>query len=67
MDRTGYLIMNTDGKPGHKVRIGSGTTVPSAPSTCYEINYRKMFDGKALSLVQTGKPTKDETAKEGAQ
>ncbi|MDA9020236.1 DUF927 domain-containing protein [Flavimaricola sp.] len=51
MDRTGYLIMNPDGKPGHKVRIGSGTTVPSGPSTCYEINYRKLFDGNALTLV----------------
>ena len=67
MDRTGYLIMNADGKPGHKVRIGSGTTLPSAPSTCYEINYRKMFDGKALALVRTNNPATEQTTGEGAQ
>lgn len=52
MDRNNYLILNGDGKPGHKIRIGSGTTVISSPTTCYELNYRKLFDGKALSAVQ---------------
>ena len=52
MDRNDYLILNGDGKPSHKIRIGSGTTVISSPTTCYELNYRKLFDGKALSAVQ---------------
>jgi hypothetical protein len=53
MDRGGYLIYAADGSPTQRLYIGSGTTVPSAAARCYEINYRKLFDGKALTLVQT--------------
>jgi len=54
MDRAGYITVDADGKQSHKVRIGSGTTMPSAAATCYELNYHKLFDGTALSLVQSG-------------
>jgi hypothetical protein len=65
LDRNNYLVLNTDGKPGHKIRIGSGTTIISSPATCYEFNYRKMFDGTALSIVQShGKTTTEIAANE---
>jgi hypothetical protein len=54
LDRSGYLIYDPDGNPSHKVYIGSGTTVPSGQARCYEIKYHKLFDGKALALVQSG-------------
>ena len=64
LDRNGYLVLGPDGKPGQKIRIGAGTDVPSAPATCYEINYRKMFDGTSITLVQNDNGVQAETAKE---
>lgn len=53
MDRSGYLMFDAEGKPSHNVRIGAGTTMPSASARCYELNYHKLFDGTALSLVRS--------------
>lgn len=55
MGRNGYLVFDSGGKPSHNVRIGAGTTMPSASARCYELNYHKLFDGTALSLVQSEK------------
>ena len=65
LDRANYLVYDADGNPSHKVYIGSGTTVPSGQSRCYEIKYHKLFDGKALSLVQTDDGFVTETRLEG--
>jgi hypothetical protein len=55
LDRAGYLVFATDGKPSHNVRIGAGTTMPSSSARCYELNYHKLFHGTALSLVPSGR------------
>lgn len=52
MDRTGLLLLGHDGKQSQMIRIGGGSTVPSSAARCYEFNYRKLFDGTALSIVQ---------------
>ena len=53
LDRLGYLVAQADGTFNHRVSLGSGTTVPSGQSRCYELKYQKFFDGKALTLVTT--------------
>lgn len=53
LDRAGYLMYAADGTPSHKVYLGSGSTVPSGQSRCYEMKYHKLFDGKALALLKT--------------
>lgn len=51
MHRNQYLVLNSDGKPSRKIRIGAGTTIISSPATCFEFNYHKLFDGTALNIV----------------
>ena len=65
MDRAGYLIYDSEGNPSHKLYIGSGTTVPSGQSRCYEIKYHKLFDGKALAIVKTDDGVVTETKLDG--
>jgi hypothetical protein len=65
MDRAGYLIYQADGSFNPRIVLGSGTTVPSGQTRCYEIKYMKLFDGKALSLVKTDDGIKTETQLEG--
>lgn len=67
MDKAGYLMFDNDGNTSHKIYIGSGTTVPSGQSRCYEIKYHKLFDGKALALVKTDDGIVTETKLEGAE
>jgi len=47
MDRAGYIKQ----KP-KLMYIGQGSTVPSGQARCFEINYNKLFSGKALSIVE---------------
>ena len=61
LDRDGYLVFGADGSPSQKITLGAGSTIPSGQARCYEIKYRKLFDGKALSLVDTGDGVKTET------
>jgi hypothetical protein len=63
MDKAGYLIHHPDGNHP-RVYIGSGTTVPSGQARVFEIKYHKLFDGKALSLVETEDGVVTETAVE---
>ena len=49
MDSAGYMV-----DANNKYYIGSGTTIPSTQTRCYELKYNKLFDGKALTIVQTG-------------
>ena len=65
MDRAGYLLYDGEGNASHKIYIGSGTTVPSGQSRCYEVKYHKLFDGKALALVKTDDGVITETKLEG--
>ena len=65
MDRAGYIVYDHDGNPSHRVYIGSGTTVPSGQARCYEIKYHKLFDGKALAIVQTDAGVITETQLDG--
>jgi hypothetical protein len=53
MDKAGYLVLAADGSVSQKITLGAGSTVPSGQSRCYELKYRKLFDGKALALVKT--------------
>ena len=46
-DRGNYIIPDTDGKPTHKIYIGSGSTVPSGQARCYEFRYGKIFGSNA--------------------
>jgi hypothetical protein len=61
LDRAGYLIYDSEGNPSHKIYIGSGTTVPSGQSRCYEMKYHKLFDGKSLAIVKTDEGVVTET------
>ncbi len=61
LDRGGYLMYAADGTPSHKIYLGSGSTIPSGQSRCYEIKYHKLFDGKALALVKTDDGVTTET------
>jgi len=54
MDKKGYISAGPDGSLIQKIYLGQGTTMASAQQRCYEINYHKLFDGKALSLVHSG-------------
>ena len=53
LNKTGYLITQSDGTTNPRKYLGSGSTVPSGASRCYEIKYHKLFDGKALALIKT--------------
>ena len=53
LDRAGYLVFQADGTFSPRITLGSGTTVPSGQSRCYELNFTKFFDSKALSIVKT--------------
>ena len=54
LDKGGYLIYAADGSPSVKVYIGSGSTIPSGQSRCYEFKYGKLFgDSAPLHLVKT--------------
>ena len=53
MDKSGYLVAQPDGNFYPRIYLGSGSTVPSGQARCYEIKYNKLFDGKALALVET--------------
>ena len=53
LDKTGYLVTQSDGTYNPRKYLGSGTTVPSGSARCYEIKYNKLFDGKALALIET--------------
>jgi len=67
LSRAGYLVLTSNGKPSQTVRVGSGTTIASTPASCYEINYQKLFEGRALTLLQGGAGASTETAVEGAE
>lgn len=67
MDRAGYLVYQADGTFNPRITLGSGTTVPSGQSRCYELKYLKFFDGKALSLVKTDEGVVTETQLDGNQ
>lgn len=47
LDRAGYIKH----KP-KSMYIGQGTNVPSGLARCFEINFHKLFSGKALSIVE---------------
>ena len=51
LDRAGYLMMQADGSSSSRIYIGQGSTVPSGQSRCYELNFNKLYYGKALSLI----------------
>ena len=53
LDRSGYLVHQADGTFNPRIYLGSGSTVPSGQSRCYELKYHKFFDGKALTVVTT--------------
>ena len=61
LDRDGYLVYQADGTVNPRIYLGSGTTVPSGQARCYELKYHKLFDGKALALVETDSGVKTET------
>ena len=61
LDRDGYLVHQADGTVNPRIYLGSGTTVPSGQARCYELKYHKLFDGKALALVETDSGIKTET------
>lgn len=68
LDKDGYLIYTSEGKPTHKIYIGSGTTVPSGQSRCYEFQYSKLFgDSAPLHLVETEEGLQTETTLEVAE
>ena len=54
LEEEGYLLRSHDGAPSQKIYIGLGTTYPSGQSRCYEFKYHKLFDGKALAIVDDG-------------
>ncbi len=60
MDSAGYMI-----DANSRTYIGSGTTVASTQTRCYELKYNKLFDGKALSIVQTVDGVQTQTQFEG--
>ena len=51
LDRAGYLMMQADGNSSSRIYIGQGSTVPSGQARCYELNFNKLYYGKALALV----------------
>ena len=54
LNRQGYLVARGDGTfRSTRIYLGSGSTVPSGQSRCYELKYHKFFDGKALTVVTT--------------
>lgn len=61
LEKSGYLATSASGASSQRVCIGAGTTVPSGQTRCYEISYRKLFDGKALALVPAGSGIVTET------
>jgi hypothetical protein len=62
LDRDNYLIYTAEGKPSHKCYIGSGSTIPSGQSRCYEFKYGKLFgDTAPLHLVETDSGVMTET------
>ena len=62
LDKGGYLIYAADGSPSIKVYIGSGSTIPSGQSRCYEFKYGKLFgDSAPLHLVKTEEGVETET------
>lgn len=56
MERCGFVLKAADGKPSAMRRLGAGTTEPSAPTRCYELDYNLMYN--------TGLPTLRVVAKE---
>jgi len=56
LDRGGYLVYQADGKPNKAMYIGQGSTIPSGLSRCYELNFNKLYYGKALALVPNNTP-----------
>ena len=58
LDRTGILLHTAEGKPSKVMRIGTGTTVLSGPSACYEFNFNMLLgsgNGTQLRIVQKTK------------
>ena len=51
LDRAGYLMLQADGSSSSRMYIGQGSTVPSGQARCYELNFNKLYFGKALALV----------------
>jgi hypothetical protein len=51
MARTGLLLGSK------KTRIASGSTVPSAPATCYQLDYDMLYGAGHLQLVKTNNDT----------
>ena len=56
LDRAGYLVYQADGTFNPRLYIGQGSTIPSGLSRCYELNFNKLYYGKALALVPNDKP-----------
>jgi hypothetical protein len=56
LDRAGYLVYQADGTFNPRLYIGQGSTIPSGLARCYEINFNKLYYGKALALVPTTTP-----------
>jgi len=68
LDRDGYLIHATDGSPSSKCYIGSGSTIPSGQTRCYQFKYGKLFgDSAPLHLVKTDEGVTTETVLEAAE
>jgi hypothetical protein len=57
LDRAGYLVYQADGTFNPRMYIGQGSTVPSGMSRCYELNFNKLYYGKALALVPNEQAT----------
>ena len=56
LDRAGYLVYQADGTFNPRLYIGQGSTIPSGLARCYEINFNKLYYGKALALVPNNTP-----------
>ncbi len=51
LDADGYLVTAHGGSVARKLYIGAGSTIPSGQTWCYELQYHKLFDGKAIAIV----------------
>ena len=60
LDRAGYLVYQADGTFNPRMYIGQGSTIPSGLARCYELNFNKLYYGKALALVPNA-PAKEAT------
>ena len=59
LDRDGYMIWTQDGKPSRRICIGSGTSFPSGQAWCYELQYDKVFSGRAPLQIVNNENTEE--------